>query len=166
MGGNVRAYRRVVLILAVIAILFPIIGETETFGAGESIALDAVFYHSKWIGVCWAIEHNSSNTLAPHPDTFELLFPYISPINLLVWMIGSLSPIISWLVLTNRVRLRYGLLVIVLSALLLALIPSINVFQVEVFYTYQMRPLLIPQIASSLALLWKYRDEIHALIRT
>ena len=81
-------------------------------------------------------------------------------------MIGSLSPIISWLVLTNRVRLRYGLLVIVLSALLLALIPSINVFQVEVFYTYQMRPLLIPQIASSLALLWKYRDEIYALIRT
>jgi hypothetical protein len=165
MGGNVRPHRRVVLILALNAILSPIICETETFGAGESIALDAVFYHSKWIGFCWAIEHNSSSTLIPHPDTFELLFPYAIPMNLLVWIIGALSPIISWLVLTNRVRLRYGLLVIVLSALLLALMPSINIFRVETFYTYQMRPLLIPQIVSSLVLFWEYRDKIHVLIR-
>jgi hypothetical protein len=164
MGGNERPYRRIALILAPVAILSPVICEGETFGRGESMALDAVFYHSKWIGVCWAIEHNSSSTLIPQPDTFELLFPYTSPIDLLVWIIGVLSPIISWLVLTNRVKLGYGLLGIVLSAILLVLIPSINTLRVEEFYTYQMRPLLIPQIGSFLVLLWKYRDKIPVLL--
>ncbi len=160
MGGNEQPHRRIVIVLVLTAILSPIICETEIFGAGESIALDAVFYHSNWIGVCWAIEHNSSSTLIPHPDTFELLLPYISPINLLVWIIGILSPIISWLVLTNRIRLRYGLLVIVLCALLLALMPSINIFRVEAFYTYILRPLFIPQIVCSIVLLWKHKERI------
>jgi hypothetical protein len=164
MRGNEQPHRRIVVVLILIAVLSPIICETETFGVGESVALDAVFYHSSWIGVCWAIEHNSSSTLIPRPDTFELLFSYISPINLIVWIIGILSPIISWLVLTDRIKLRRGLFVIALCAFLLALMPSINVFRVEAFYTYVMRPLFIPQIVCSLVLLWKHRDRIPILL--
>ncbi|TET08961.1 MAG: hypothetical protein E3J86_09570 [Candidatus Thorarchaeota archaeon] len=148
----------VILILFLIAILTPSTVESETFGAGESMVLDAVFSQSKFAGICWVIEWNSSLALASIPDTFELLFPYIDPTTLLVSMIGLLSPIIAWLVLTRRFSLRKGLLIIVLSTLLLVSIPDINILRVEQFYTYRIRPLLLPQIVSSLVLLWHQRS--------
>jgi hypothetical protein len=155
----------VILALFLIVILSPTILESETFGAGEHMILDAVQLQTKFIGVCWALEWNTSRTLAPPHDTFELLFPYISPITLLVSIIGALSPIISCLVLTKRVSFRMGLLIIVLSSFLLVLTPEINTLRIEEFYTYQIRPLLVPQITCSLALLWYRRGNTYELMK-
>ena len=165
MGGTGQPHRRVILVLFLIAILSPTVLETETFGAGEHMVLDAVFYQTRFIGVGWALEWNSSSTLAPHPDTFELLFPYVNPIALLVLIAGTLSLIISWLVLAKRISFRSGLLIIVLSSFLLVLAPNINILRIEVFYTYQMRPLLVPQIVSSLVLLWYRRSRTYELLK-
>ncbi len=164
MGGNEKLHRGVVLVLFLITILSPTTLESETFGAGEHTILDTVFIQTRFVGTCWAIEWNRPTYLAPQWDTFELLFPYISPVTLLVSIIGTLSPIISWLVLTNRISFRKGLLIIVLSAFLLVLTPGINILRVEEFYTYQMRPLLVHQITCSLVLLWPHRSRIHELM--
>jgi len=165
MGDNEHKHRGVVLVLFLIAILSPTILESETFGAGERMTLDAVFHQTKFVGVCWAIEWNSSSTLAPRPDTFELLLSYMNPVALLVSLIGILSPIMSWLVLTDRISFRKGLLIIILSAFLLVLTPGITILRVEEFYTYQMRPLLVIQIASSLVLLWLHRSRTYELMK-
>jgi hypothetical protein len=157
MGGIGQSYRVVILVLFLIVLLTPSIVESETFGAGESMVLDAIFHHSKYVGICWAIQWNSSHTLTQIPDTFELLFPYIDPTTFLVSVIGLLSPIMTWLVLNKRIRLRNGLLVIVLSTLFLVSVPGINSFIMEQYYTYRMQPLLITQIACSLVLLWHQR---------
>lgn len=165
MGGNQRSYRGVILVLFLVAILTPSTLESETFGAGESMILDAVFLQSRFGCVCWAIEWNSSRAMVSIPDTFELLFPYINPVTLLVWIIGTLSPIISWLFLTNRISFRKGLLIVVLSTFLLVLTPGINILSVERFYTYRIRPLLVPQITSSLVLLWHHRCRNYELVK-
>jgi hypothetical protein len=165
MGGNEQSHRRLLLILFLIAILSPTILESETFGAGEHMILDAVFFQTRFEGVCWALEWNSSRTLAPRPDTFELLFPYVNPIALLVSIIGILSPIISWLFLTKRINFRIGFLIIVLISFVLVLAPGINILRIEEFYTYQMQPLLVPQIASSLVLLWHQRSRTYELMK-
>lgn len=158
MGNNERMHRGVLLVLLFIAILSPTILESETFGAGEHVVLDAVYLQTRFEGVCWAFEWNTSRTLAPPHDTFELLIPYINPFTLLASIFGSLSPIVSGLVLTKRISLRSGFLIIVLSSLLLLLAPGINSLRIEEFYTYRMQPLLVPQIASSLVLLWFRRS--------
>lgn len=154
-----------VLVLFLIAILIPSTLEIEIFGIGEVMVLDAVFFHSKFGCVCWAIEWNSTSSLAPTQDTFELLFPYINPVTLLVLIIGFLSLIASWLVLTNRLSFRKGLLIIVLSTVLLVLTPGINILRVERAYTYQIRPLLVPQIVNSLVLLWRWRNRDHKMVK-
>jgi hypothetical protein len=165
MGDTERSHKRILLVLFLIAILSPTILESETFGAGEHMILDAVFSQTRYEGVCWALEWNSSRTLAPHPDTFELLFPYINPIALLVSIAGILSPIILWLFLTKRISFRLGILIIIVCSFLLVLAPVINILRIEEFYTYQMRPLLVPQIASSLALFWHQRNRRHDLVK-
>ncbi|MHA2153084.1 MAG: hypothetical protein ACXAAQ_13985, partial [Candidatus Thorarchaeota archaeon] len=71
----------------------------------------------------------------------------------------------SWLVLTNRISFRKGLLIVLLCTFLLVLTPGINILRVERFYTYRMRPLLVPQIASSLMLLWHHRYRTHELVK-
>ncbi|MFW9959168.1 MAG: hypothetical protein ACFFCT_13945 [Candidatus Odinarchaeota archaeon] len=165
MEGTGRSHRRVILVLFLIVILSPTVLESETFGAGEHIVLDAVFYQTRFEGVCWALEWNSSGTLISHADTFKLLLPYLDPIALLVLMIGFLSPITSWLVLAKRFSFRSGFLIIVLCSILLVVAPSINILRIEEFYTYQMHPLLVPQITSALVLFWYRRSRTYELMK-
>jgi hypothetical protein len=165
MGGNGQSCRGAFLVLLLIVILSPTIIESETFGVGEGMILDVVHLQTRFEGVCYAIEWNSSRTLTPHPDTFKLLLPYITPITLLVSIFGALSPIISWLVMTKRISFQNGLLIIILSSLILLFAPSVNILRVEHLYTYRMRPLLVPQIASSLVLIWHYKHRIYGLAK-
>ena len=165
MGDTGQLHRTVILVLFLIAVLSPTIIESETFGMGEGMILDVVHIQTRFEGVCWAFEWNTSKTLAPPHDTFELLIPYISPFTLLVSIFGALSPIISWLVMTKRISLQKGLLIIVFSSLILLFAPSVNILRVEHLYTYRMRPLLVPQIASSLVLIWHHRHRIYGLVK-
>ncbi len=165
MRGIGQSYRGVILVLFLIAILTPGTLETETFGAGEVMILDGVFVQSKFGCVCWVIEWNSTRALTPTLDTFELLFPYVNTVTILVSIIGILSPIASWLVLTNRFSFQKGLLIIVLSTLLIVLAPEINILRVERVYTYQMRPLLVPQIVNSFVLFWHQRNRNHEIAK-
>jgi hypothetical protein len=136
MGGSEQSHRGLSIVLFLFTILTPSTLESETFGAGESIILDGVFIQSKFGCVCWVIEWNNSIALAPTLDNFELLFPYINPVTLLVCIIGILSLIISWLVLTNRISFRKGLLIVLLCTFLLVLTPGINILRVERFYIH------------------------------
>jgi hypothetical protein len=161
MGDIGQPRRRVMLVLFLITILSPTILESETFGAGEHMALDAVYFQTRFGGVCWVLEWNTSRTLAPSHDASGILLPYISPVALLVSIFGILSLVAMWLALNKRISFRSGLLIIVLSSILLVLVPGINILRIEEFYTYRMQPLLIPQIACSLVLLWHHRSRIY-----
>lgn len=164
MGGAGQPHRRVILVLCLIVILSPTIIESEIFGAGEHMVLDAVFYQTRYEGVCWAFEWNSSSALVSQPDTFEFLLPYINPVALLGTIVGILSLVGTWLALSKKISLRSGLLVIVLTSIVLIFAPGINSLRIEEFYTYRMQPLLVPQIASALVLLWFSRSKTNELI--
>jgi len=106
-------------LLAIYTLFSPSMIESETWGLGEVMVLDAVIRHSTTSSSFWAFESMEYHTLGGPPNSSQFLFPYSAPMPvLIVWIIGCLSMGIVLLVLNGKISPDLGFLILIIATLL------------------------------------------------
>ncbi|MFW9907453.1 MAG: hypothetical protein ACFFEF_02665 [Candidatus Thorarchaeota archaeon] len=154
MKGVLKSKIRFDVLLFICSALMPSIVETEAFGAGELVVLDAVSYHATIASRYWAFVWCRNLTLGGAPDSLELYFPYVSSLMTNgLWLIGLLATAVVFLVLNGKSNRWKGILILVVIMLLPFIVPGVCIYRQEIFYTYQRKPLPIPQIIGLIILI-------------
>ncbi len=155
MGVFQKQYSNVSLLLAIYTMFSPSMIESETWGSGEHMVLDAVTVRTMTSSSFWAFESINYYTLGGPPNSSQFLFPYSAsmPVNI-AWLIGCLSMVIALLVLNGKISRNLGFLILIIATLLPFFLPGINSYSVESFYTYSRMALPIPQIIGIIILVF------------
>jgi hypothetical protein len=147
MGVFQKQNSNVSVLLAIYTMFSPSMIESETWGLGEVMVLDAVIERSITSSSFWAFESMEYHTLGGPPNSSQFLFPYSAPMPvIIVWFIGCLSMGIVILVLNGKISPDLGFLILIIATLLPFFLPGINSYSVEYAYTYRRMALPIPQI--------------------
>ncbi|MHA1638270.1 MAG: hypothetical protein ACTSUB_09685 [Candidatus Thorarchaeota archaeon] len=149
MGEFQETQKRVIQILSLIALISPSILEIQgLLQGGPIIIAPELLTHLIFIEhPFWALFMQGYSTIWSSAKSIIVIMPYLTPslITIFVWFMNCLSPIVVYLVFSQKTGLRRGLATLVIISIV-PFIPGIPYYAVGEYIAYIRTPLIIPQI--------------------
>ncbi len=163
MGEFQETQKKIIQILSLIAIISPSILEIQGFhhwGPFISTPAELVTHLIFIEHPFWALFMQGYDNLWTSIGSIIVIMPYLTPsvITIFVWITNCLSPIVVFLVFSQKMGIRRGLVTLVILSIV-PFFPGIPEYAVGEYITYIRMPLIIPQIISFITLAFNYRKQ-------